>query len=46
MQALRKEPEFEHVFANAGGPVLPGADPTANGGALARFAGPRNLELR
>jgi len=43
--ALQKELEFERAFVKAGGLLTAGADPTANGGALAGFADQRNIEL-
>jgi imidazolonepropionase-like amidohydrolase len=43
--ALKKEMEFELMFAKAGGLLVAGADPTGNGGALAGFADQRNIEL-
>jgi imidazolonepropionase-like amidohydrolase len=43
--ALKKELEFEYLFAKAGGLLIAGADPTGNGGALAGFADQRNIEL-
>jgi len=42
---LKKEMEFEHAFANAGGLLLAGPDPTGNGGTLPGFGDQREVEL-
>lgn len=42
---LEKEMVFERRFAQAGGLLAAGADPTGNGGALPGFADQRNYEL-
>ncbi len=42
---LKKEMEFEHAFAKAGGLLLAGPDPTGNGGVLPGFGDWRELEL-
>lgn len=41
----KKELEFEHAFARAGGLLLAGTDPTGYGGVVAGFADHRELEL-
>ncbi len=43
--ALRKEMQFEHAFASAGGMLLAGPDPTGNGGVLPGYGDWRELEL-
>jgi hypothetical protein len=43
--AFRKEMEFEHAFAEAGGLLLAGEDPTGMGGVLAGFGDQREVEL-
>lgn len=43
--AFRKEMEFEHAFAQAGGTLLAGEDPTGIGGVLAGFGDQREVEL-
>jgi imidazolonepropionase-like amidohydrolase len=43
--ALKKEMQFEHDFARAGGLLMAGTDPTGNGGALAGFGSQREVEL-
>jgi imidazolonepropionase-like amidohydrolase len=42
---LRKEMQFEHAFAKAGGLLLAGPDPTGNGGVLPGFGNQREIEL-
>lgn len=42
---LSKEMRFERQFAQAGGVLLAGVDPTGNGGNLAGFGDQRELEL-
>src|SRR5579884_2612068 len=42
---LRKEMDFEHAFAKAGGLLLAGPDPTGNGGTLPGFGDQREIEL-
>jgi imidazolonepropionase-like amidohydrolase len=42
---LRKEMDFELAFANAGGLLLAGPDPTGNGGVLPGFGDQREIEL-
>lgn len=42
---LKKEMAFEYAFAQAGGLLLAGPDPTGNGGALPGFGDQRELEL-
>lgn len=42
---LKKEMQFEHAFAQAGGLLLAGPDPTGNGGALPGFGDQREVEL-
>jgi imidazolonepropionase-like amidohydrolase len=42
---LRKEMQFEHAFAKAGGLLLAGSDPTGNGGDLPGFGNQREIEL-
>ena len=42
---LKKEMEFEHAFAKAGGLLLAGPDPTGNGGTLPGFGDWQELEL-
>jgi imidazolonepropionase-like amidohydrolase len=43
--AFRKELEFEHAFAQAGGLLLAGLDPTGMGGVIAGFGDQREVEL-
>jgi hypothetical protein len=43
--AFKKEMEFEHAFAQAGGLLLAGEDPTGMGGVLAGFGDQREVEL-
>jgi hypothetical protein len=43
--AFKKELEFEYAFAQAGGLLLAGEDPTGIGGVLAGFGDQRELEL-
>jgi imidazolonepropionase-like amidohydrolase len=43
--AFKKEMEFEHAFAKAGGLLLAGEDPTGIGGIIAGFGDQRELEL-
>jgi len=43
--AFRKEMEFEYAFANAGGLLLAGLDPTGMGGVIAGFGDQREVEL-
>jgi imidazolonepropionase-like amidohydrolase len=43
--AFRKEEEFEHAFAQAGGLLLAGLDPTGMGGVIAGFGDQREVEL-
>src|SRR2546427_12196081 len=43
--AFKKEMEFEHAFAKAGGLLLAGEDPTGMGGVLAGFGDQREVEL-
>jgi hypothetical protein len=43
--AFAKEMEFERAFAQAGGTLLAGEDPTGIGGVLAGFGDQRELEL-
>jgi imidazolonepropionase-like amidohydrolase len=43
--AFRKEMEFEHAFAQAGGLLLAGLDPTGLGGVIAGFGDQREVEL-
>jgi len=43
--AFKKEMEFEHVFAQAGGLLLAGLDPTGMGGVIAGFGDQREVEL-
>ena len=43
--AFQKELEFEHAFAQAGGLLLAGLDPTGMGGVLAGFGDQREVEL-
>src|SRR5271155_1223470 len=43
--ALKKELEFEHAFAQAGGLLLAGLDPTGMGGVIAGFGDQREVEL-
>jgi imidazolonepropionase-like amidohydrolase len=43
--AFKKELEFEHVFAQAGGQLLAGLDPTGMGGVIAGFGDQREVEL-
>ena len=42
---FRKEMEFQYAFAQAGGLLVAGVDPTGNGGALPGFGDLRNIEL-
>jgi imidazolonepropionase-like amidohydrolase len=42
---FKKELDFEHAFARAGGLLLAGPDPTGNGGVLPGFGNQRELEL-
>jgi hypothetical protein len=42
---LQLEMQFERAFAQAGGLLLAGCDPTGNGGVLAGFGDQRELEL-
>ena len=42
---LKKEEQFEHEFAKAGGLLLAGCDPTGMGGVLAGFGDQREVEL-
>jgi hypothetical protein len=42
---LKKEEQFEHEFAQAGGLLLAGCDPTGIGGVLAGFGDQREIEL-
>jgi imidazolonepropionase-like amidohydrolase len=43
--AFKKEEEFEHAFAQAGGLLLAGLDPTGMGGVIAGFGDQREVEL-
>lgn len=43
--AFHKEMEFEHAFAEAGGRLLAGLDPTGMGGVIAGFGDQREVEL-
>ncbi len=43
--AFKKEMEFEHTFAQAGGLLLAGLDPTGMGGVIAGFGDQREVEL-
>lgn len=43
--AFKKETEFEHAFAQAGGLLLAGLDPTGMGGVIAGFGDQREVEL-
>jgi imidazolonepropionase-like amidohydrolase len=43
--AFKKEMEFEYAFANAGGLLLAGLDPTGMGGVIAGFGDQREVEL-
>jgi len=43
--AFKKEMEFEHDFAQAGGTLLAGLDPTGMGGVIAGFGDQREVEL-
>jgi imidazolonepropionase-like amidohydrolase len=43
--AVNKEMEFEHAFAQAGGLLLAGLDPTGMGGVIAGFGDQREVEL-
>src|SRR5579863_4867713 len=43
--AFQKELEFEHAFAQAGGLLLGGLDPTGMGGVMAGFGDQREVEL-
>jgi imidazolonepropionase-like amidohydrolase len=42
---LKKEMQFEHDFAKAGGLLLAGEDPTGSGGVVAGFGDQREVEL-
>jgi imidazolonepropionase-like amidohydrolase len=42
---FKKEMDFEHAFAKAGGLLLAGPDPTGNGGVLPGFGDQREIEL-
>jgi imidazolonepropionase-like amidohydrolase len=42
---LKKEMQFEHEFAKAGGVLLAGSDPTGIGGVLPGFGDQREIEL-
>jgi imidazolonepropionase-like amidohydrolase len=42
---FKKEMEFEHAFAQAGGLLLSGLDPTGMGGVIAGFGDQREVEL-
>jgi imidazolonepropionase-like amidohydrolase len=44
-KAFRMEMEFERSFAQAGGLLIAGVDPTGNGGALPGFGDQRQVEL-
>ncbi|MBV8497297.1 MAG: amidohydrolase family protein, partial [Gammaproteobacteria bacterium] len=44
-QIFRREMEFEHAFASAGGLLLAGPDPTGAGGVLPGFGDQREIEL-
>jgi len=43
--AFKKEMEFEHAFAQSGGTLLAGLDPTGMGGVIAGFGDQREVEL-
>ena len=43
--AFKKEMEFEHAFAQSGGVLLAGLDPTGMGGVIAGFGDQREVEL-
>ncbi len=43
--AFKREMEFEHAFAQAGGLLLAGLDPTGMGGVIAGFGDQREVEL-
>jgi imidazolonepropionase-like amidohydrolase len=43
--AFKKEMEFEHAFAQIGGLLLAGLDPTGMGGVIAGFGDQREVEL-
>jgi hypothetical protein len=43
--SLKKEMQFEHEFAKAGGLLLAGSDPTGIGGVLPGFGDQREVEL-
>jgi len=43
--SLKKEMQFEHEFAKAGGLLLAGSDPTGIGGVLPGFGDQREIEL-
>jgi imidazolonepropionase-like amidohydrolase len=43
--AFKKELEFEHAYAKAGGLLLAGLDPTGMGGVIAGFGDQREVEL-
>jgi len=42
---LKKEMQFEHAFAQAGGLLLAGEDPTGMGGVIAGYGDQREVEL-
>ncbi|HVB38464.1 MAG TPA: amidohydrolase family protein, partial [Vicinamibacterales bacterium] len=42
---FKKEMEFEHAFAEAGGLLVSGTDPTGYGGVVAGFSNQREIEL-
>jgi len=42
---FKKEMEFEHAFAEAGGLLVSGTDPTGYGGVVAGFSNQREVEL-
>lgn len=44
-ELFRRAQRFEHMFAQAGGLLAAGVDPTGNGGALPGFGDQRNYEL-
>ncbi|HLK65402.1 MAG TPA: amidohydrolase family protein [Bryobacteraceae bacterium] len=45
LAVFKKEQAFEHMFAQAGGTLLAGLDPTGYGGVLAGFGDQREVEL-
>lgn len=45
LAVFKKEEEFEHMFAKAGGTLLAGLDPTGYGGVIAGFGDQREVEL-